>query len=228
MLADGYVELISIVEPGLFSNGLDTLLDRYEGLHIIALSIDDEAANLARLQAAGIAIEGVAWLERPVDDSDPGGPQARFARLPLPGAPEGRLQLIRHFTPEAIWQPRFMAHANHAVALNSVVLAVAEPAETAARFSRLAGRPVTPDPAGGFLLLLQRGSVRMLPVEAAVKEFPGAAPPALPWIAGFSLRTDDANAAVTALLRDRAIIRPKGLLVPPAQAGGAFLLFEPG
>jgi hypothetical protein len=229
MLGEGYLELISVLEPGLFSSGMDTLMDRYEGLHIIALTIEDEAENLARLQAAGFAIPGVAILERPVDDADPTGLQARFARLPLPDAPEGKLQLIRHFTREAIWQPRFMAHANHASALTSVVLAVAEPAETAARFSRLAGRPVVPDPLGGFRLEMPRGSVRILPRIEQL--FPGAVPPVLPWIGGFSVRTDDANAAVGTLLEDRGIAYqtvPGGLLVGPTDAGGAFLLFEAG
>jgi hypothetical protein len=229
MLGEGYLELISVLEPRLFSSGMDTLMDRYEGLHIIALTIEDEAENLARLRAAGFAIPGVAILERPVDDTDPTGLQARFARLPLPDAPEGKLQLIRHFTREAIWQPRFMAHENHAAALTSVVLAVAEPAETAARFSRLAGRPVVPDPLGGFCLEMPRGSVRILPrIE---KLFPGAVPPVLPWIGGFSVRTDDANLAVGALLQSRGIAHqtvPGGLLVSPTDAGGAFLLFEPG
>ena len=72
--------------------------------------MDDEAANLARLRRAGLAIPGVLHLERPVDDADPDGPRARFARLPLPDAPEGRVQLVRHLTPEAIWQERFMSH----------------------------------------------------------------------------------------------------------------------
>jgi hypothetical protein len=231
MLGEGYLELISVLEPGLFSSGMEELMDRYEGLHIIALTIEDEAANLARLQAAGFAIPGVAVLERPVDDADPSGLQARFARLPLPDAPEGRLQLIRHFTREAIWQPRFMAHENHAAALASVVLAVAEPAGSAARFSRLAGRPVVPDPLGGFCLEMPRGRVRLLPTEGIEKLFAGAVPPVLPWIAGFSVRTDDANAAVSGLLEGRGIEHgtvPGGLLVSPSAAGGGFLLFEPG
>ena len=108
------------------------------------------------------------------------GARARFARLPLPDAPEGRVQLVRHLTPEAIWQERFMGHPNRAVALEAAILAVAEPAETAARLSRLAGLPVTPDPAGGFALELGRGLVRILPeaalgAGAAGVDAPGAA-----------------------------------------------------
>ncbi len=227
MLAEGYLELIAIVDPGAFSNTLDRFLARYAGIHILALSIADEQANLARLRRAGIDIAGVAYLERPVDDADPSGPRARFARLPFPDPPEGRIQLIRHLTPEAIWQPRFMVHPNHAVALAEVVLAVEHPAETAARFSLLAGIPVVADPEGGFQLELPRGRVRLLPPEALGQVFPGIAIPCLPFIAGVTLRTDDGGEAAARLLAGREIPHHRiaaGLLVEPAATGGVALL----
>ena len=166
MLQHGYIELLGILDPTLPTNGLDTFLARYPGLHILALGIQDEDAALTRLHKAGFDIPGVLHLHRPVDSNDPTGPQARFARIPLPDAPEGRIQLIRHLTPEAIWQPRFMTHPNNAIALEAVILAVPDPADTAARLSRLAGRPVVPDPAGGFALPLSPGLVRILPAHA--------------------------------------------------------------
>ena len=226
MLREGYLELIAIVDPGAFSNTLDRFLARYAGIHILALSIADEEANLARLRRAGIEIPGVAYLERPVDDADPTGPQARFARLPLPDPPEGRIQLIRHLTPEAIWQERFMAHPHPAVGLAEIVLAVEHPAETAARFSILAGRPVVPDPEGGFQLDLPRGRVRILPPQAVQLVFPGIAIPCLPFIAGIAVRTDDATQAASALLAERGIPHRQvagGVLVDPAATGGVAL-----
>lgn len=199
MLCRGYIELLAIVDRALPANGLDQLLARYGGMHILALSIADEAEALGRLRRAGIAIPGVLHLERLVDDRDPSGPTARFARLPLPDAPEGRVQLIRHLTPEAIWQARFTRHPNHATALESAILAVEVPAETASRFSRLAGRPVVPDPAGGFALELPGGSVRILPADALGAVLPGLVPPTLPFMAGMVVRTADEARAVRAL-----------------------------
>jgi hypothetical protein len=225
MLREGYLELIAIVDPHAFTNSLEFSLARYAGLHIIALGIDNEEPNLARMRAAGIPITGIAYLERPVDEANPSGCQARFARLILPDAPEGRIFLIRHLTPEAIWQERFLSHPNHAIALAEVTIASAAPAETAARFSRLAGLPVTPDPAGGFALALPRGRVRMIPPDA----LPGTAIPSLPFIAGFAVTTDDDNAAIARILADHAIPHqtlPKGLLVSPSSAGGATILFR--
>ena len=227
MLRQGYIELIAIVDPAAFSNTLDRFLARYAGIHIIALGIDDETANLDRLRRAGIDIPGVAYLERPVDDADPTGPRARFARLPLPDPPEGRLQLIRHLTPEAIWQERFLAHPNHAVALEEVVIAVEQAAEAAARFSRLAGRPVVPDPVAGFALPLPHGTVRLLPPDALGAVFPGAAIPTLPFIAGITLRTDD-MAATTRLLAERGVPHERladGALVSADRSAGAAIRF---
>jgi Glyoxalase-like domain len=231
MLRAGYLELIAIVDPKTFTNSLEFSLARYAGLHIVALGIADEPSNLARMQAAGIDVPGIAYLERPVDDADPLGPQARFARLLLPDAPEGRIFLIRHLTPEAIWQERFLSHPNHAAALAEVVIAAAAPAETAARFSVLSGLPVTPDPAGGFSLGLPRGRVRMLAPEDLPAVFPGISIPSLPFIAGITIATDDANAAIRRRLAEHAIPHQAlstGLLVDPAAAGGAALLFRPG
>ncbi len=221
MLRRGYIELLTIHDPTLPANGLDGFLARYAGMHILALGIADEAANLARLRQAGLAIPGVLQLERAVDDQDPGGPRARFARLPLPDAPEGRVQLIRHLTPEAIWQERFMAHPNQAVALEAAVLAVNAPAETAFRLSRLAGRPVAPDPAGGFVLELAHGAVRILAPERLGSVLPGVVPPVLPFMAGLVVRTADGGAAVRALAPDLVEIQGGAM----ARAGGAAVVF---
>lgn len=224
MLRHGYIELLGIVDAAAPANGLDGFLQRYAGLHILALGVADEDAALARLRRAGLDVPGVLHLHRPVDSADPNGLQARFARLPLPDAPEGRIQLIRHLTPEAIWQERFMRHPNGAVALDAVVLAVAEPAKTAARLSRLAGMPVVPDPAGGFALPLVPGLVRVLPLDALDAVLPGVVPPTLPFMAGMVVRTADGCAAVRELVPG-LVPAPGGWMAPPALVGGAALVF---
>jgi hypothetical protein len=137
---------------------------------------------------------------RAVDAADPAGPRARFAYFPVPELPEARLNLIRHLTPEVLWQERLLRHPNHAVALEEVVLAVLSPAESAARFSRLAGCPVVPDAAGGYALLLSHGAVRLLPADEL-----DMAPLSAPAIVGVTLRTDDAGVAVGRLLSGAGI-----------------------
>jgi len=227
MLRRGYIELLSVVDGGS-SATLDGFLRRYAGIHIMALAVDDAAATLARLHRAGFAQAALAHTDRAVDDADPGGPRARFTLIATPDAPEGRVHLIRHETPEALWQERFLFHPNHAVALEEVVLVVTEPAGVAARLSRLAGRPVVPDAAGGFMLDLPRGRVRMLPESALGAVFPEVGVPVLPWIAGVTLATDDANAALRRWLEERAVRfgeMDDALLV---RAGGVLLRFRAG
>ena len=225
MLQHGYLELIAPADTTI-PDALHAQLSRYAGLHIIALGIRDSEATLARLRQAGLDIAGITPLARPVDEADPASPLARFERIPLPDAPESTVQLIKHLTREAIWQPRFTTHANNAVSLEAVVLAVPDPAETASRFSRLAGVPVVPDPAGGFAMPMQRGRVRILPPDAVGAVFPGVVPPALPSIVGMVVATADRCAALRPFLAGVAHEDVAGgVLVAPKDAGGAALLF---
>jgi hypothetical protein len=225
-LQRGYVELLALVQPGLPDNGLGPLLDRYEGAHILAMGMEDANANLERLRGAGLGIEAVAPLERPT----PEGGRARFERLPYPYAPEGRIQLIRHLTPELLWQPQWLEHPNGAVALEEMFLVSATPLDSAARLSRLAGLAVEPRATGGLAMRFRDESrVTILAPDELAATLPGVEPPTLPWMAGFAVRTGDGNAAIARLLAGRPVtaLPEGGLLVPPALAGGAALLFRP-
>jgi len=235
-LRHGYVELLGILDPALFANGVDRFVARHEGAHILALAIGDAEGNLARLRRGGLDIPGIAWLQRPVEA---GGPIARFARLPFPDAPEGRVQLVQHLTPELVWDARWMGHRNGADALESAILVVANPAETTARLARLAGMPAEPDPLAGFRLRLagapraagpdsprMETRIRILPPEALPRILPGVTAPTLPFMAGMVIRTTDGGASARALLRDLPLREaPDGVMVPPEHAGGCAVVF---
>ena len=235
-LRHGYVELLGILDPTLFANGVDRFLQRYTGAHILALGIEDAEGNLARLRRGGLQIPGVAWLQRPVE---PGGRSARPARLPFPDAPEGRLQLIQHLTPELVWDARWMGHRNGAEALESVILASANPAETMTRLAKLTGLPAEPDSVAGFRLRLpgapraagpdspkMETRIRVVPPQALDRTLPGVTAPALPFMAGMVIRTADKAAAARTLLNGLPTREaPEGLMVPPEHAGGAAVIF---
>lgn len=223
MLRQGYLELIAVVDPALPQNAVDRFLARYAGLHILAFGIDDAEAELARLQAEGMAIPAIAWLERPVDTPE-GVRAARFARLPVPDAPEGRVQLIRHLTPELLWQEGLLDHRNHAVSLDEAILAVADPADTGARFARLTGG-TTGTAEGGMVVALPQGRLRIVTADAAASAFPGLVVPCLPFIAGLVIGTDDGAAAIAAIAAGRGRRTEQGFLVPAEAACGAALLF---
>jgi hypothetical protein len=237
-LKHGFIELLGILDPALFANAVDRFTARYTGMHILAFGMEEVEGNLARLRRGGLDIPGVAWLQRPVE---PGGPIARFARLPFPDAPEGRIQLIRHMTPELVWDPRWMGHRNGAEALDGAILAAADPAETTARLSRLTGQPARPDPVAGFRIALPGAAgvagpqspametwLRILPAEALGRVLPGVVPPALPFMAGMVVSTNDKAAAARRLLAGLPLVEAPegGVMVPPEHAGGTALVFR--
>jgi catechol 2,3-dioxygenase-like lactoylglutathione lyase family enzyme len=229
MLEQGYLELIGVVDPALYDNQLGRFLARYRGIHIMALGIADAEAAVERLRQAGLVVAGVRPMQRPVATPE-GTSEVRFKRVPLADAPEGRIQLIEHLTPELMWQPHLLAHPNRVVALTETVLCVADIAETAERFRRLAGiAPLRHGKArifafaAGRLVLCDPASLGDIMTDVA--------PPTLPWFAGFSVATDDGNAAVRQILRRNRIEFAEhdggDLVVPAASSCGAPRRFQP-
>jgi catechol 2,3-dioxygenase-like lactoylglutathione lyase family enzyme len=229
MLEQGYLELIGVVDPALYDNQLGRFLARYRGIHIMALGIADAEAAVERLRQAGLVVAGVRPMQRPVATPE-GTSEVRFKRVPLADAPEGRIQLIEHLTPELMWQPHLLAHPNRVVALTETVLCVADIAETAERFRRLAGiAPLRHGTArifafaAGRLVLCDPASLGDIMTDVA--------PPTLPWFAGFSVATDDGNAAVRQILRRNRIEFAEhdggDLVVPAASSCGATCRFQP-
>ena len=230
MLRHGYVELLAVADPNARSATLERFLARYAGVHILTFAFEDEAAQLARLRRAGIAAPSVSRFDRLIDDTDPAGPRAHFALIQLPDQPEGRINLVHHLTPKALWQERFLHHPNNAASLAEVAIVVSDPADAAARFSRLVGCPVVPDPIGGFALALSRGTVRLLPDSAQQSIAYDGAITAFPRIVGLTVHTTDGNTAITRLLADRGIAHRRAanaLLVDADAAGGVALRFVP-
>jgi hypothetical protein len=113
-----------------------------------------------------------------------------------------------------------MRHQNNAVALEEVWLAVARPAETAARLSRLAGCVVVPDPLDGLALDLSRGRVRLVPAIDGV----------VPRVARLILRTSDSNTMMRRLVNERNVAARHdagAILVDAVAAGGVEIRFDP-
>lgn len=228
MLRQGYLELLAVLDPAAASATVPGFLARYAGVHTLALEVAEAAAALPRLALAGFAGLGVTALDRPANGDEPEGPRARFSLVAVAGLPEGRMNLIAHHTRDLVWQPRYLDHANHAVALEELVIASAAPAATAAGLARLAGRPLAPDPLGGYALAVGQGRVRVLDPAGLERLLPGVVPPCLPWMACVGVRSADGNAAIRGLVAARGIAAREdraGLVIDPAAAGGVALRF---
>ena len=231
MLRQGYIELLAIVDKNLPDNQLGIFLQRYEGIHIIAFAVDDADANVARLRASGLTQVAISPLQRMA--ATPAGEKlAAFARIPLPPneAPEGRIQLIQHLTPDVLWQPHLLDHPNRAVALVDTIICVTDPDDSARRFARLTGAAPTPR-AGGWTLPFAASAITLVAPAHLTDILPQADAPVVPFIAGYVVATDDGNKAAAALLIKNGVTfsrRDAALIVPPIAAGGATLVFSTG
>lgn len=231
MLRQGYIELLAIVDPTLPDNQLGAFLQRYAGIHIIAFAVDDAGANVARLRDAGLSRAAISPLQR-MAATPQGDKLAAFARIPLAPdeAPEGRIQLIQHLTPDVLWQKQLLDHPNHAVALVDTVVCVADPEESARRFARLTGATPTRR-TGGWALAFARSVLTFVTPLHLADVVPQAHAPLVPFIAGYVVTTDDGNVAAAALLSRNSVAfvrRGRDLIVPPQDAGGATLVFSTG
>jgi hypothetical protein len=243
MLREGYLEFLTPFADTPVANQLRDAIARYAGVHLIAYGSGDAQADFARLDTAGCAPLPPVRLQR--EASAPGAKAVdgtpaeltttvRFSvtRTPPGTMAEGRIQFCQHHTPEGVWQPRWLEHANHAVALERVFVCVADPIEAAARYARYAGLPVEPVARADGVEFIQRtarGTLHLMDAAAAAASF-GVVPPALPWIAGYQLGSDDLVATRALLDRSGADMHELAdtrlcVRLPPALGG--LLVFAP-
>ena len=120
-------------------------LARHGGVHLAAFAVADAADAHRRLAAQGFRLRPLVHMQRPVETGGaPGTAAFTLARLKPGEMPEGRIQILTHRTEHMVWQPRWLSHANGALALTGVTIAVADVAEAAGRFARFTGRAAAP------------------------------------------------------------------------------------
>ena len=229
MLGRGYLEILTDVE-GLdtpFSRAHRAAVARYEGLHLIAFTVDDVNAEARRLETAGFGPQPVANLRRPMPVDGGGEEVAGFSVLRVaPGTmAEGRMQILRHETPDVVWQPSLIPRDNGVSALSGVVICTEEPAEVAGRYARFTGRGL--DGAG---VALDRGRLDFVDPAGLARIIPAARPPALPFIAAVVL--ESADVAATRRVFETAGVPvdtlPDGAIaVAPEFAMGAWMVVKP-
>lgn len=163
MFRQGYFELLGLLDPALPSN-VKAMVERYEGLHIVALDCASADQAHAAYVQAGVAANAPISLERDATFGarDEHTRRARFRNVYFDPAahPEARFIVIEHGTREVLWQPHLLAHPNGAEALAAVYLAVADVHASAARMARLLGRAPTPAFGGrGRRFALRQGTL---------------------------------------------------------------------
>lgn len=224
----GYLELIGVVDPACF-NPWEKFLTRFEGLHLLALRVPDADAAHAAFSARSETLRET--LNPPVQ---------RARKLDVDGVeqtmgfrnifskdehyPEGRYIVIEHQTPEYLWQPRYQAHPNGALALQAALLCADDVPAQEARIAALLGMPG--DRSDGVVRFAppDGGTLELYAAEMFSARY-GFAPPALPGFFGVEVRFED-RARAARLMEDNGVRvhrRADEWFVAPADANGFIL-----
>lgn len=229
MLRHGYLEFLTPTRDDTHNaQQLRDAIARYTGTHLIAFGTDAPAADYQRLLHEGFAPLPPLSLQRQVSTTN-GEAIARFTVVRVaPGAmPEGRIQFCQHHTRDVVWQPRWTTHANHAMGLAGLIVCVADPSHAAMRYARFTGLPVhqtlIDGLAGAWRLDTSRGYLLFIHPDTLARTL-DVVPPALPWIAGIVIDSDD-MAATRAATQGRSIGEHVCVTLPKALGG--VMLFQP-
>lgn len=215
MFKRGYFELIGITDAALYHDHLIERLDRYAGLHLIALGSAD-SHGLAR--ALDARIDGVATpydFTRDVPFGD-GAKEGSFRIVQLDGEafPDGDMFFIQHLSRDVLWQPDLLSHPNGVTGLAGVTLCVADVAASRDRIAALLDGG-----AEGDCFCLAAGWVELIDQTTLGSRYPGVTPAALPWVAAVEFTVAD-----IAALED--LLKGNGVPVTQGADGGLWVEAE--
>jgi hypothetical protein len=233
MFEHDYLELLGIVDPAAFTNGLDRLLDEAgEGLLGIALATSDADATAAAWRAAGLGSAKAGPLMRLLESETP-PVELRFANVMLDPAERAGLNLFAcaHLTPGPMRRQAWLRHPNGAVAIRGITV-IADDVEPLAAFAtRVVGSGAITRT--DRIRAVQTGTCPIMlatPDDAALLhpgfELPAAAPS--PRIAVMEIGVTDP--AATARFLDRQAVpydrdADGAVLVGPTETNGVRLAF---
>lgn len=219
MFREGYLEIIGLTDPDQYSSVKD-MVERYEGLHIVAIGVAPPSLRSGTVDAArdellrrGVPVEAPRSLERDAAfgprDEETRRAKFRNCYLDRQQYTEGRFLYIEHLTRDVIWQPHLVEHPNGAEAMDEVYFASNDAPATAARLAK-----VFPDP--------ERGRFHVV----AAPEWTFHPVPPLPSPVGFGIRVKSlAQTRAFLAARNVATTDHAGLWVGPADACGSAIRF---
>ncbi|KAF1042097.1 MAG: hypothetical protein GAK35_02894 [Herbaspirillum frisingense] len=136
VLAGGYLELIG--QPRNSDKVRQEILDSPVGIDGLVYAVEDVPACHDAWIAMGLDAQPVQHFSRPVEVAAK-TVDATFSTVRLvPGQfAAGRVYACRHFTPELVWRPEWMAHPNGVRSIASMLVVDRDPAFAAASYARL-------------------------------------------------------------------------------------------
>jgi catechol 2,3-dioxygenase-like lactoylglutathione lyase family enzyme len=230
MFRDGYLEIQGITDPALYSPAKQSLA-RYEGAHIVAINCPDAAAAYELAHARGAAVSPPIRLERQASYGE-NNETTRLAQFDLVYADrahyaEARFLIIKHLTPDVLWQAWLLDHPNGAIALDETWICAADPLEASRRVAPLFGvEPTISDDLP--TVELARGRLLFVAPHALDARLPGARAPCLPYVAGFGIAVQDISQTEELFAREKIpFVRQDGaLFVGGAMTSGPHIRFH--
>jgi hypothetical protein len=235
MFDPDYMELLGVLAATEHNAPARAFLDqRGEGIERIAFTAVDSTAGAEEIRARGLEPIGPTDFERPVTLPDGTISAAKFRTFmwPTAEAPGGvRIFACQHKTPETVWIPELMKHANAAKRIKQTLIATPEPAKEAADLGQLIDREPKAEadgavtvPSGG-----DRADFVYLTLEQLGKRYPGVPLAVLSERGGAALVLVSGDLAATDKALGSAAVRSgPAICVPPAKANGTLLAFVAG
>jgi len=124
MLARDYLELLHVTAPSPSRQYYWDAQQRGDGCAAMSCKSRDAFATAARLRAAGYKTSDPIEFSRPVRLDDGSEHPATFRVTALDEAPGARYFVCEHRTPELLWRPEWLAHANGATDIEAAYLVV--------------------------------------------------------------------------------------------------------
>ena len=225
IFGQGYLELIGVVDSACY-NPWSVFLERFEGLHLLALRVSSADAAYAEIANRTATLNPPVQRERKLD-VDGVERTMRFRNIFSrdEAYPEGRYIVLEHQTPEYLWQPRYQTHPNGALALVATLVCADDVSAQRSRIELLTGVAPVEESDGLVSFSPPAGGRIELHGGAAFESRYAWRPSARPCFAGAGVRF--ANRALAArLMEDNGVpVTRRGTewFVQPQHANGFIL-----
>ncbi len=238
MFRKNYLELLGVIDADRWKQitrvqrgpfDIEVPLHRYAGLHVMHFGTDHIEQVRERLKAQGTPCSDIRLFQRDVQTPD--GEQtmrARSMHFPPGSDPEALIQIAQHDTPELIFQPRYMDHANGATGITGIMICVQQAAEYAAKYERYTGHTFTRMDDNYYTADLGHSKMVVLGPTYMTDILPDYKVPDLPFLPAFMVETKDLNKTREVLTGNNVLFleQDHSITVHPEYAGGSAVIFH--
>lgn len=233
MFQKDYLELLALVDPDAPpSRNEEAIRARGEGLFAAALTSTDAEATHAGLAAAGLSPRPISELRRPVELPDGAGELLVYqVELPHDELPDFRYFICEHRTPELLWHPAWLEHANGVTGIKSATVVSADPPRLAATYEAIFGAGCTTLTDDTLTVFSGRAAVVCVTPDAFRQMYPDADPAdpdKVPRGAAIALTVANVDATADCLAANEVpfeVMPDDRLQVAPAHANNVLLQF---